>query len=912
VDEWKLEETSLVEKERIAAAEEAPDTLLEQLQKSIELAKTEGASASQPAGEFHIPGSMLRNVVDDVTAEMTPAQVRDFANNLPAPLKEHEVAIRGDIERVIRERPNMQKLADEADELLSQLEDRGEFFVNTRGGTASYTGKRKLTAAGRTLNDMQKRVADLDGDLKFEDGQYKLRVSGNETTLGTLKEVDSFVKNVEELLTGKRPKDVDRATLEALAKRKLVAVQHVGAGQYQTVNMATGEQVIHKNMDDAVDAVIAQPTPPAMELAPSVGVGGGGAGSVGGAGHDGRMPYEAPTSPSAFPGGIALATGTRGEVLQRMQDATNVPVWDDIWEPMMRAGNDRDRWQKPIYDQLNSVLRGVKPARRRAVQDLLIAGKAIREVGKQLKATKAEYAAAAGMRNFYGKLLGLDHVQLDEFLETAIPEFRRAGGDPSRVRQDWTLPGSLETLVDDIFEGHVNLMEPHAGVLASDIIQAVGRRQFMDPAIKRAQHLQGYMRRRAVQKDVPFAERRNLDTMTEYTNKFMDAMIFGDHGDVGAATAKFIAPFFQALRDRGLLKNTEVPSKEDVSRWATELTSHASGAALSARPAMAIRNMFQRMLVGDKVGYGTLMRGWGDFHTPEGRAMVKESGVVPEQVIWEVDNTATLLGGGDFKNFVLQMEKIGMTPYRRVESSNRAVAYLTGMRAVRDNAELLTKGKIEEFLVRSGLATESATVQNRVMNFLQDVHPAQWPEALKKAGNEYGLRLAEETQFIYHRANAPNWMNNVPGRLGGQFGLWSINYAEHIIRNSRGVSGKRGTARATAARHFMARTAASTGALIATGWALGMDTSSFNRANPLAWEFGPMVQALRDLVTITAQTEGEFGQRLARRNLLRFLSTFGMPFGGAYEDVMQGLEKQDPVEALLTILGFTTTGGKTK
>ncbi len=92
-------------------------------------------------------------------------------------------------------------------------------------------------------------------------------------------------------------------------------------------------------------------------------------------------------------------------------------------------------------------------------------------------------------------------------------------------------------------------------------------------------------------------------------------------------------------------------------------------------------------------------------------------------------------------------------------------------------------------------------------------------------------------------------------------------------------------------------------AIGALGAATGIDTSSFNFANPLSFEGGPYFQALKNTPE-ALMGQDEFRRDLARRNLERFAKTAFLPFQGVATDIDQAFNEDDPLRAWLLLMGF--------
>lgn len=728
------------------------------------------------------------------------------------------------------------------------------------------------------------------------------------------------------------PKKVTKQVVDAAAHRKGTVVTHVGEGRYKVTNKLTGEVHRVDTLQEAAKIVGETDAPLAVEIGPvppgTVTTGGGG--GIGGPGSSGRVPFDIPEGvETSFPGTMRLVFGTRGETFKRMQDATGIPVWDKIWEPLMRMSDVRDKFQKDFLQGtkhakgLAQIIKNVDAGRMRVVNDLLIAGDKLAQVVRDNRATKVEVQAAKDLRSWYQRLLKLDRRQIDRFFQEGVAAFREVDGDVNRAVVDNTLEGTLLELVDDIYSGRVDLAEPNAAAMAQDILFAVGRQRLMKPVIQQAEDMKRFLRQRIISKDVPPEVRKDMTTMLDFSERFMDSTINGLRGGThGKGTAKILNSLQDAMKRAGLSKG-DAWTAQDIERISGEISSYISGSALSARVAPAFRNMWQRLLVGPKVGYDTVAIAQKEALTPEGIRLVEASGAIPGRITFLIEDVAAIMGGRKdpgalqaARRFIQQAQNNGLFPYRKADHGNRAVTFLAGRKSFKDNAHLLREGKVDDFLVNTGLAMEGSTMINRLLKPLQEVDAAGWEAAVERSAREYGKRLTEDTQFIYNPANAPFWMQSIPGRFMGQFGIWATAFTEYMLRNGLNkelVSGafetmKIGgnlTPQQRVAIRFVSRYAGMIAVLEGLEATLGVDLSSYNRANPLDFEGGPAFQAFRDIITLSTGTGGDFGDKLAQRNLERFFATFSLPFGGLAQDLSQAEEEGDPGKAIMLGLGFT-------
>ena len=922
-----------------------PSPLRQELEQSIELQRSKAAELEGNL-EAVIPLDnyiQAKMALDEITVGMTAKELTDF--KIPQEMAKWENLLR--IELNNRASAHLREaIRDATVKPIEKLQDSDAVSISVRGGLQGIDATLPRTKKGFSLSKLQDEAIERGAELRLatepSGPKFDLVSRGQEFRFNTLKQVQKALDDIDQLVNARAvepdlsvplkiatgppiPTKLTKPVVDLAGQRKLTTVQHVGSGRYQVVNKKTGKVTEVENLQEAARIIGKTDAPMAVEIGPVPPgtVSSAGGSGIGGPGSSGRQPiFDMPEAPSvAFPGPLRQWTGTKGELFKFFQDAIDIPVWENIWRPMMKASNVRDKFQSIKAQKLNKVFKGVSKNRMRVVNDLLIAGKQLHRVVREMNATGNEVQAAKRLRTWYQDVLQLKPEEVTRFFEVAIPEFRKVEGDINRVRTDGTLDGSLLELIDDVFNGKVDLAEPNALTLAQDILFAVGRKRFVQPIIKEVQQTIRFLDKQQRQKGITPERKQQLQTVSVAAQNFMDSSINGLRGGShGESTAQVIRPFTEQLRKFGLIK--EEVTARDVERWSSELSSYVSGAALSARAAPAFRNMWQRMLVGPKIGFDQVIKAQKLALTPEGTQLVRASGVIPGRVTYLLDDIA-LMAQGDkgILAMVQRAQSNGLYFYRKADHGNRGVAYLGGRQTVKDHAPLLREGKVDEFLIKTGMAMESTTIINRILQPLQNVSGKGWDAAVTRAGHEYGIRIAEDTQFIYNPANAPMWMQGIPGRFMGQFGIWPIAFTEYMLRNGlnkelingvfntvshavdSNVAGA--TARQAATMQFMTRYLAMLAAITAAEQATGVDLSSYNRANPLDFEGGPAWQAFRDVITLSTGSGGQFGDRLAWRNLERFMSTFWFPFGGAVEDISQASVETDPAKSILLGLGFT-------
>ena len=166
--------------------------------------------------------------------------------------------------------------------------------------------------------------------------------------------------------------------------------------------------------------------------------------------------------------------------------------------------------------------------------------------------------------------------------------------------------------------------------------------------------------------------------------------------------------------------------------------------------------------------------------------------------------------------------------------------------------------------------------------------------------------LVADTQFIYDSVNAPLMFRSTAGRMFGQFGTWPLGFTEWMHQNVAGTGDPAWT------QKFLGNYAIGKGALTAAGIATGVDTSTWNFANPLTFQGGPWYQTMRD-ITVLGTSQNEFERRQSRGLVNRMFGVTGTPFttvfnplGSVTADMMQALAAESPTEAVLLGMGFNT------
>ncbi|MGH8651906.1 MAG: hypothetical protein ACREYE_06845, partial [Gammaproteobacteria bacterium] len=388
----------------------------------------------------------------------------------------------------------------------------------------------------------------------------------------------------------------------------------------------------------------------------------------------------------------------------------------------------------------------------------------------------------------------------------------------------------------------------------------------------------------------------------KYADDFLDSMV--NRQETSAVTAKMLDDMVGQFRKLGIPLPEVTP--QFIGEWSGKLSSYYSGVAMSFRPALAIRDSIQAMMMAPKIGFTQTFRALKDVYgkglDDAWWARAAQDLGMPEGINMPIFADApdvfikTPIG-----RTVKNLQDAGNLPRRWVDKQNRFSVYRGGERSVLEEAPKLLNKQItwEEFLWNTGLKGSYKTDQDKIHSMLMG---KELPD-VEGAAREYGKTLSKDVNFVYDSANAPLMFKGTVGKMFGQFGMWPGGWTEYMWQNvSTPDWGYR--------TKFMADFAKIWGASLALGHATGIDTSSWAMGNPLTFQGGPWFQTMRDLATL-ASTNNEFETRKARAGVGRMINHMGTPFAGALNpigglttDLIQARNAANPIEAAVLALGF--------
>lgn len=328
--------------------------------------------------------------------------------------------------------------------------------------------------------------------------------------------------------------------------------------------------------------------------------------------------------------------------------------------------------------------------------------------------------------------------------------------------------------------------------------------------------------------------------------------------------------------------------------------------ALAMKPATIIRDGLQLMLttfpIGGKYTFKGIEKAFGAFDPAKREALwdipqkygallekadlrsLYDGGTGGEEVGSKIGGTMSALKQGATKAAEFGMKSIQLT-----HNGNRLAAFWGHSEQILDALDTLrTTGDKDRFLRDSGMWFMSKSQQDSFMKEIPD---------LKKgaATNDFSYRASKElvelSQWNFKRGANPGLYEYQLGRLFGQYGTWPLNYIEYARRLATAGDGK-------AQRQALVRLGLAHGAVLAAGQSMGVDTGRWVFTGPMAYEGGPLFNALTSLPSAAAP--GEEGKE-ARENLLVAIPGFERIEGlkDAFMDITSGSDG-----GYMRLLGF--------
>lgn len=307
-----------------------------------------------------------------------------------------------------------------------------------------------------------------------------------------------------------------------------------------------------------------------------------------------------------------------------------------------------------------------------------------------------------------------------------------------------------------------------------------------------------------------------------------------------------------------------------------------SSAAVGARPALFIRDLFENFKAMAVMGPTAFTRGIERAMTPEG---------------FEASNVVALHGKNinEYLSAITDDSLIGkwskvaeamMAPARWGNNIGRRAVYLGEVERSLGAIAQYRSGAIDAdaLIQRTGLWFHDAVPRSRLVAMASGDMP------IHQVADEFGRQMVDSTLYSLRYGNQPQSLRTSAGRVFGQFGQWPVNYIEFARKlGARSIEfPTRGGAALAAfgAAQYAARNVAES---------LGVDISNWLFTAPAAYLPSPVMELAGNIAASPQEPS-------ARRRAIEQALTFSVPGGVQLSNVFEAWKEGDL--SMQRLLGF--------
>ena len=603
---------------------------------------------------------------------------------------------------------------------------------------------------------------------------------------------------------------------------------------------------------------------------------------------------------------------------QEAERKTKIPVYSQGYLKMEEAMKHETDWILPELKHADEIYKGIPRHRRENIIGAALETKGLISLkntdykrfmktidySPELKRlygdmSEKEFNAAIETRRKFDEYFQFFGVDPEMYLTEYLPKMRKEKVDFSpEIIQGWGMPKEY-----NIFFKHQRTSalyprerDPHKLLTAYSRIGA--KEKFIEPAHK------------------SFMELLNNNAVPRVTKDLSQQYIEAVRGwKVGTSVAmensikNFTNMFNNALKKTGMVGWSE----SDVERISRNFISYQMSllysGALGFRPYAAIRNFFQTSLTTyPKLGAKYTLLGMKDAMKKEYWDEARSAGII-------LDHYSPVPFGEEMvETSLANISNKGLWAFTKVDNLNRIVAYRGAKRMMENYGNKLMNDmatiapKTEKVLGKAELAIRQKAIDKRIRKFInqteldwldpvvieKELRPLLESGRITEAAERFGKHMAEDTQWIYRRANSAMWMRGNVGRVFGQFALWPtwyVNYARSLVRGNPINAAKR-----------VARVGAVGATTTLVGQEVfGVDVKNWTLHHPALYSGAPIGSALA--ASLDMVSGGPYEQAKAARTLKNFAGLH-VPGFLAIKDFGKAAEEIYTEDKIKRVLGF--------
>lgn len=320
--------------------------------------------------------------------------------------------------------------------------------------------------------------------------------------------------------------------------------------------------------------------------------------------------------------------------------------------------------------------------------------------------------------------------------------------------------------------------------------------------------------------------------------------------------------------------------------------------ALGFRAAACIRNFAQTLLTVMPLVPKTFAHGVRKALTPSGIREAKAAGILLDDYLplpSDIEKgSVTKIG---------KIAEISLSPYTAVDNLNRTIAYHAMKKNVMDkstayleavrNATSTNEVKLakEKFIKDTDIEFfHPVLIKNEILPLLKNLD-------MEGIAQRMGKHMADQTQWVYRRANAPMFCRGKVGKVFGQFGTWSAWYLDYLQSLST-----RGS-KSNIAKRLAGVAVVNSGIAWAGTNVFGVNLDKWVWQHPISWSGGIATNVLQNLYGLTMDEQAAYDDSKAQKAIVNGVGLH-IPGYLAFMQVYKAAQENDFEDGIKVGLGF--------
>lgn len=574
--------------------------------------------------------------------------------------------------------------------------------------------------------------------------------------------------------------------------------------------------------------------------------------------------------------------------LSTVAEKNKWPELYDVFKSLDLAMVQRDNFTRPYHKLREEIFHGTSKARRSDFTRYLEAATEDKEkTAEALHLSDVEIGKLNRLRNeIYEPLFGEFNIHANTYIENYAPHMRTNGFNADAIKPTGRMtPEEVDFFARHVRTGELDPRDMDLDRVTSAYVELGARQKFLGGPLKAAAELVNLKNPEGsfVTGSLQPILKRHLEVIRgipDYTGQVIDGAVNSSIESINGMLEKV---------NRKLPANLQVEPITATPRDVMGkfiLLQYAGGLAL--RPVVVVKDALKVFITTYPIlGGEYLAKGIRAAMKPGAWDIAEQAGaLVNDKMLRSLatEDTGALSGLG-------KAAETALKPLAWLDNPGRLVTFWGHTeRALNAMRDFKQHGDVEKLVRQSALTFADPPLQKSFVKEITSATPDQFEAIAYRIGKE----LTEVSHWNYRPGANPGIYKYTAGKLFGQYGTWPLNYIEYARRIASNPD-------KVEVAKTLTRLAAAHGAILAAGQKSGIDTAQWVFAQPMAYNGGPMFNAI---VNIPNTTDFETYQGVqARRAVVQPIVPGLIPGGMAMERLHRAIAKDDP-ELYKIMLGF--------